>query len=295
MSQSTKRHQTGVSIGASVGPIDGNLARSPLLDPYKNISTTADRDYAPGRYRKQYEQASTNGAWGHEWGTCGKRSLLRTEGGVTTLLPALCGCFSCQLCGVRRAAWLKEQIGQAVPRYQLRWFWTLTIWTETCTPPESFALATAAWNWTRKDLARAHGRFSYLWTVEATKRGYAHLHLLASLSVSRVELSERWRTSTRGSFVVDVQSVRSERAANYLAKYCIQQATLRREPTLDELRGKRLFSKSRDVQFEPFRSPGDGSWAMIERPYWSMAAELRQRAPVLSERVQGVPCLQVRS
>lgn len=294
MLHSTKRHQVGVSpIGPSAS-IDGNLARASPLDPYKNICT--DRgDYAPGRYRKQYEQAATNGAWGQQWGTCGKRSLLRTEGGVTTLLPALCGCFGCQLCGVRRAAWLKEQIGQAVPRYDLRWFWTLTIWTESCTPAESFALATAAWHVTRTRLGEAHGRFSYLWTIEATKAGYAHLHLLAALDVPRVELSERWRSATHGSFIVDVQPVRSDRAANYLAKYCIQQATIRRELGGDELRGKRLFSKSRNVHFEPFRSPGDGSWAMIERPYWDMAAELRSRAPVLSERVQGVPCLQVRT
>lgn len=294
MLQST-RHQAGASrpngtTGSVVPPSEGSAA---LLDPVENISIKR----GDGRHRAAYLAAATNGAWGHEWGTCGRMSMVRTVGERVELAPVLCDCWSCELCGPRRVAWLKREIGQAVTRYGLRYFWTLTIWTESCTAPESFGLCTRAWNTTATNLKRDRGRFSYVWTIEATKRGYAHLHLLVSLDVERGELSRRWRNATKGSFIVDVQSVHSARAANYLSKYCVQQATARRDPAWAELAHKRLFSKSRDVEFTPFRgaeSDQESGWGVIERPYWTVAAELRQGAEVVTERTKGVPLLVVR-
>lgn len=266
-----------------------------MLDPYKNNCPQdgAQKSLTRGHYRRQYEAFATSGAWGHEWSRCGRMTLMKQEGATITVVPALCGCWTCELCGVRRVAWLKEQIGLAVPRYALRWFWTLPIDTKSCTGPESFALVTRAWHALCKALQKVYGRFSFVWTVEATKRGYAHLHVLTTLRVSAHELHDRWHTASSGSYMVKALPVNDKRVANYLAKYCVQQATLRRQPGWESLKGRRLFSKSRDVQFEPFTPEGDGSWQVVDRPYWDLAARLRQEGHVLAERTKGVPSLRV--
>lgn len=197
------------------------------------------------------------------------------------------------MCGVRRAAWLKAQLRAAMPRHGLQWFWTLTLSTHMCSAPESFEDVTDYWDNCRRGLQKAHGRFSYVWTIEPTKQGYAHLHLLCSLRISNHELHGRWHTSTHGSFGAKVESVRSDRAANYLAKYCAKQASLRAQPGWDHLKHKRVFSKSRDVQFEPFKPAGDGTWEVVDRPYWDSAELLRGSGRVVAERVKGIPYLRV--
>lgn len=268
----------------------------PVLDPVENISTGGVTTVGDGRHRRAYLAASTSGGWGEYGHTCGAQTLVKRTADYVQIAPVLCDRWSCTLCGPRRVAWLKRQIAQAVEQYELRYFWTLTVWTETCTPAESFTLIQQSWNRLRKTLTKHHGAFSYVWTVEATKQGYAHLHLLTTLKVSRGELARRWRQASRGSFIVDVQPIHSTKAANYLAKYCVQQATLRQDPAWSELAGKRMFSKSRDVQFEPFRPPqedSEGGWEIVDIPYWEMAARLRKAAPVRCERVRGVPLLVV--
>lgn len=285
-------------------PRGGHGGAAPVLDPYKNISNgqgaaianfdaQLGTDYQPGHYRRKYESAAQNGAWGREWGTCGRMTLVRQEGAATTIIPALCGCWSCELCGIRRAAWLKAQIRAAVPTYGLEWFWTLTLSTNTCTAPESFTVITSAWNRCHTLLSKHYGRYSYVWTVEATSQGYAHLHLLSSLRISSHAMHGRWHQATGGSFGAKVEPARSSRAADYLAKYCAKQATLRRLPGWDALRNRRAFSKSRNIEFEPFRSPGGGDWSVMPRAYWDVAEQLRGSGVVLAERVTGVPVLKV--
>jgi hypothetical protein len=301
-----------------IGRTDGALAladRSAAggvpLDPVENISTrmasvpggnsvpyVADSDGAgllPGHYRRQYLAASRSPDWGGEGSICGGSCLVLAVDGGLRLLPVLCDMWACRLCGPRRAAWLKREVAEARVRHDLSWFWTLTVWTESCTAVESFRLVSVAWNVVRTDLVKAHGRFPYVWTVEPTKRGYAHLHLLTGLAVDRAELSRRWKAATGGSWVVDVQASAGERAANYLAKYVTKQATMRRDPEWQELQGKRAFSKSRDVQFRPFRSVAEeaAGWQVWHRPYWPAAAALRSAGVVLREQVAGVPALVV--
>lgn len=290
--------QRGATVGTYVPPSVGTYSRAiagghggaaPVLDPYKNIS--ARPEFEPGRYKRQYEGFARSGAWGYRENTCGTMTLRRLEGATVTIMPALCGCWACGLCGIRRAAWLKAQVNAAVPTYALNSFWTLTLSTKSCTAVESFEVITGYWNNCHRGLTKAHGRFSYLWVVEATAQQYAHLHLLCSLQVSNHELHGRWHTATHGSFGAKVEPVRSDRAANYLAKYCAKQATLRRQPGWEVLAGKRVFSKSSDLHFESFKPVGDGTWEMLSRPYWESAAELRRSARVLSERTKGVPLM----
>ena len=226
--------------------------RAPIgrLDPVENICKSltggeepcraalpvgGELDQAPptvgdGRHRRAYLQAARSEGWGQAGARCGQRTMVCAEGGTVRIAPQLCDTWACKVCGPRRVAWLKRQLGAAVERHGLDQFWTLTIWTETCTPVESFEVVA--------------------------------------------------------------------KASNYLAKYCVQQATLRQDPAWAQLAGKRMFSKSRDVQFEPFRTRSEdagGAWEVWERPYWDAAAKLRSVAPVACERVAGVPSLTVRA
>lgn len=327
---STRRIAAGGLYGGTAGRTDGALALADRaavggapLDPVENNSNTfgfvpegfsapyvgdsVRPGLLPGHYRRQYLAASRSPDWGGEGSVCGGACLVLAVDGGLRLLPVLCDMWACKLCGPRRAAWLKREIAEARTRDKLAWFWTLTIWTKVCTPVESFRLISEAWNRVRTALVRKHGPFAYVWTVEPTERDYAHLHLLTSLAVERSELSRRWRAATRseldrankstasGSWVVDVQASAGERAANYLAKYVTKQATMRRDPEWQELRGKRVFSKSAGVHFQPFRSKVEeaAGWQVWHRPYWEAAAALRSAGVVLREQVAGVPALSV--
>jgi hypothetical protein len=282
----------------------GQAVAVAVLDPDKNISTNPgpaggrvalrpdEDDYSPGRFHRQFRGASTDGSWGYEWGRCGKMTLVRMEGRTLRLLPALCGTWACNLCGIRRAAWLKQQINAAQMRDGLDNFWTLPVWTELCTAQDSFPFVKKSWNHLATDLRREYGTFGYCWTVEATKRGYAHLHLLTALPLSQRELSDRWTNATGGSYIVSAESVASERAASYLSKYCVQHARLRAQPGWEHLKGSAQFGKARSVQFEPFRQPGEG-WAVVPVPYWTVADHVRRGLTVSEEVVAGVPRLAV--
>jgi len=267
-----------------------------LLDPVENISTAVRPAVGDGRHRRAYLAASTSEGWGEQGHTCGAQTLVHRASDYVQIAPVLCDRWSCRLCGPRRVAWLKREIVAARPRHNLHQFWTLPLDTNGCTAPESFEHIQASWNRLRKTLVQHYGPFSYVWTVEATKRGYAHLHLLTSLKISRSRLSNLWRVAARGSYIVYAEPASSERAANYLAKYCVKQATLRQSPEWAHLANKRMFSKSRDIKFAPFRGSegtSDKAWEVVGVPYWEMAARLRAGRPVLSQRIRGVPALTV--
>lgn len=259
----------------------------------------------PGHYRRQYRAAARSSGWGRTGASCGQAVLVAESAGAIRVMPVLCDTWACLLCGTKRAAWLMVQIRLAQVRYQLDEFWTLTIRTSTCTAAESSALVKRSWNRLRTALNDRYGKFSYIWTLEHTKAGYAHLHLVTSLSVRSSELSALWLKASGGSWIVDVEPVRSDRASSYLAKYCTQQARQRVEPDYVHLKGTRFFSKSRDVEFDPFRPVGErvelldqetgevtaqSAYRRIDVPYWEAVELLKGQGRVaVVERVQGVP------
>lgn len=261
------------------------------LDPVENNSSRPVSAFKKGMYREQYLHAATNGVWGHRGAGCGKAVIIKGDELQQQLRPVLCDRWTCALCGPRRAAWLKRELKAAQLQYELRFFWTLTIRTSTCTPTESDELVTAAWNKLEQRIKRKYGRFSFIWIREHTKKGYAHLHLLVSLDVDPGWLSASWLASTGGSWIVDVAPVDSSRAGDYLAKYCTQQAGDRELPEYAHLAGRRFFSKSRDVQFAPFRGTPERSrvlneetgelvptspWHRQDVPYWDYL-EMQER------------------
>jgi hypothetical protein len=260
-----------------------------------------------GRFRKQYETHAATTPWGTETQGCGSSTLVRIKDGYVQVRPALCDTWACKLCGVKRAAWLKREVHHALFAYSLTHFWTLTLSTERCTAAESFKVVTAAWNIVRRNLVRDYGPFSYVWVMETTKRGYAHLHLLTSLDIDKRELKRRWYHATDGSYQVDVQSAASERAANYITKYCAQQAHERRRQGNDALRHKHVYGKSMDVRLPCFRcgqphavgqescATTDEGWVRWQQPYKDAVELLSREMALEAAQFTKTPCAALRA
>jgi hypothetical protein len=171
---------------------------------------------------------------------------------------------------------------------------TLTVATTSCTAEESARFITLWWNNLHRKLNHRYGPFSYLWAHEHTKRRYSHLHLLGSLELEPSELSAMWLQVTGSSFIVDVQPVESARAADYLAKYCTEQATLRASPEYRHMQGKRFYSKSRDVKFADFRNQAEdieasGEWRRLDIPYHELVRRARAAGGSEVQRLAVVP------
>jgi len=285
-----------------------SIARNPAgvlvaLDPDKNNSNEVKK--LRGHYRRQYNETARDGLWGTAAGSCGMRTMWRSEDGHVRIIPCLCCQWGCSMCGVMRAAWFKRELKLAVDRESLSHFWTLTIWTQTMLPQASDEKITGFWNNLRTKLSKYFGKTDFVWIREHTQKGYAHLHLLSDLPISAAELSDLWRESSGGSYIVSAEPVESERAADYLAKYCTQEATARRLPGNEHLKGKRLFSKSRNITFAPFRPPGQkvehldeesgeislrSVWKILQVPYWTEHSRLKMaHGPPIVERVIGQP------
>lgn len=291
--------------------------------------TESERKFFRGMYRAQYRRAAVDGLWGRVGCSCGALTLVRYRMGQLVLVPALCGCFSCPLCGVKRAAWLAAQVKASLAANGLRFFWTLTITRHGLHPSVEEQVAShkrvkVLWNNVSTTFRQRNGgAFPYVWVSESTKAGIGHLHILTSYDLAAeapADVAERvafvrthWRIkipegyqewmpemwamaemsrllyqATDGdTYVCDVQPVSSDRASSYVAKYVMQQVAQR--PV--ELRGSRVYSKARSVQFEPFRQESDspGEWQRWNKPYWE-AVELVARTDVCEEsRVAGSP------
>lgn len=206
-----------------------------------------------GYYRKQYREHAATTPWGTETQGCGASVLVRVHDGQVQVNPILCDTWRCGLCGPKRAAWLKREVHAAVFRYRLKYFWTLTVSTKRCTAAQSFGVVTAAWKIVRTNLMRDYGPFSYVWVMEVTQQGYAHLHLLTSLDISQRELKRRWFHATDGSHQVKAEPAATERASNYLTKYLAKESHERRKQGNDALWHRHSYGKSRDVRLPCFR------------------------------------------
>ena len=103
-----------------------------------------------------------------------------------------------------------------------------TFITLTCNPalfesPGDAARAmTKAWRAARRVIEKHHGgrKGEYLTVVEATQRGWPHLHVLSTRRwIDQAWLSNLWKSLT-GAHIVDIRRVSNSRmAASYVAKY----------------------------------------------------------------------------
>ena len=277
------------------------------LQNYSPQSRSTDPQGVPwggfekGHYRRQFAEAAGRNGWGQEGTKCGSYTLTRYEpiDGTLTIIPALCGCFGCELCGVRRASWLRQELRTAleVPAYGLDAFLTLTLrhGPHSRSPRESWDQIMGMWDIFGKRGRRRWGKYGFVWVIEPTKEGTAHLHMVTSLAAPPSEIAEQWRASTGDSFIVECEPVGSDRVVSYLAKYSTKMASLRGTPTWDFLKGRHIYGKSRNIKFAPFKPPAEepGRWQVWARPYWEAAELVAAAMPIRAARSRGVPRLTV--
>lgn len=187
-----------------------------------------------------------------------KWSALRVQDGGDLEICALeCKMFSCQRCGPKKQAWLKRQVERLVLEEGLDRFVTLTLKTTGLDQLQSFELIQQAWNRLTARIRRKYGGLEYVWIVETTERGYAHLHVLIDRYIPQRWLSGAWLAVTGTSKVVWITKVRGKQGARYVCKYVTKEAVARKIQGA-MFKGLHVFGKSRGITFEPYQAPGVG-------------------------------------
>lgn len=150
---------------------------------------------------------------------CGTQFLYSKTTTHTRLFKLRCRSWTCAECRPRRQKRLKWQARSGNP---------VTFITLTCNPachesPGDAARAmTKAWRAARRAI-EAHykgKKGEYLTVVEATQKGWPHLHVLTTRRwIDQAWLSFLWKSLT-GAHVVDIRRVSNQgMAASYVAKY----------------------------------------------------------------------------
>jgi hypothetical protein len=215
--------------------------------------------------------------WGQDNAVCGVKAAVKYEDGRATWVPVLCKRWTCDVCGFYRKAWLIRNIVKAMNELELDRFWTLTLNTSGRTADESFDDLQEAWGKLHDRMTRTFGRVEYVWVVEPTRAGYAHMHLLVNRYIPQAWMSVNWLKVTGDSRIVHVERLTGRRAAAYLAKYVSKEATRRLASA--GLKRRRLFGRSKGVKFDSFM-PGGKGWTVVMQSWKDNADWLRRHCYV---------------
>lgn len=150
---------------------------------------------------------------------CGTQFLYSKTANAARLIQLRCRSWTCPKCRPRRQRQLRWQALSGKPRT----FITLTCKPDLFESPGDAARAmTKAWRELRRRIERLYGgkKGEYLTVVEATQRGWPHLHVLTTRPwIDQRWLSRIWEELT-GAKIVHIERVKHEsRAAAYVAKY----------------------------------------------------------------------------
>lgn len=151
-------------------------------------------------------------------------AVKRTDAGIGAV-TIHCNSWSCEVCNPRRAQKLYAQI--AAGRFDK--FWTFTTSQQHLPDPAE----------AERRLKDAFGRvilrikrrwrlkkLDYFWTLELTKAGWPHLHVVMDAPYVPQKLVSAWMSELATSPVVWVRGLRGKKqAARYLSKYCAKNPT----------------------------------------------------------------------
>jgi hypothetical protein len=186
------------------------------------------------------------------------------------------------VCSYYRHAWLTRNVVAFVEAAAMPVMWTLTLRTGSRSSVESFGEIKAAWVKLRKRMGRRFRDRPFVWVVETTEAGYAHLHVIIDGYWDWGFVSRAWHEVTGDSMVVRFDRIRSAGGAGrYIAKYVGKEVRGRRLSGHD-VRSYHLFGKSAGVHFDSFTHEGEG-WTVLEQSWRDNAAWLRQNAVVVSD------------
>jgi hypothetical protein len=168
---------------------------------------------------------------------------------------------------------------QAIKEHGLTRMATFTLATGDCTADESFERIQKAWNRCRLKLGRKGKKLEYVWVVETTERGYAHLHMFLNRFVPKTLLAQAWRESGGGRNGTRIEALRSIRAPYYVAKYVGKEVRMRRGLGMPAY-GRHLYGTSRGIKFSSFMPKGAG-WQVVAMSWRENAAWLVRNAAIL--------------
>lgn len=199
-----------------------------------------------------------------------------------------CKCWSCSLCGPRKATRYRAQILRAMSRHKLHRFLTLTLDVHkfasqeelttyeehfkahksmgkacrcaTCLELQKRSIAhiRKCWNKLRYYMLR---RFkvapTFIAVLEFQKEtGMAHLHIVVDRYIEQSWIKESWQTLGGGQHV-DIRHVDVHRAAAYLSKY------LSKDMLLSAPSGMRRVSTSRSVRLDQ-KKASEYQWKVLD-------------------------------
>jgi hypothetical protein len=183
---------------------------------------------------------------------------IKSKPGLCGHKRLMCSSLRCTVCQKARLSAVRAHVSEIAEQHQLRQFVTLTLDpAKVGHPSRSDRYIRNCWRKMRVVLQRRFGEsVAFFAVLEFQKSGYAHLHVLISIQISRDWLSEAWQ-SIGGGRIVDIRTVDVHRVSAYLTCYLAGSKiidTLMRLP----LRA-RIFSTSRGLSLKP-RRPKTGWW-----------------------------------
>ena len=150
---------------------------------------------------------------------CGQQFLYQRTEQHARIIQLRCRSWRCSKCAPRRVKRLKAEAISGHPKT----FITLTVNPHLHQSPGDAARAiTRGWRAMRRVIeAKLPGvKGQYLTVMEATAKGWPHLHVLTTRSwIDQKWLSQQWEKIT-GARIVDIRRIKNARmAVSYVAKY----------------------------------------------------------------------------
>lgn len=226
--------------------------------------------------------------WGVSGSVCGGAVATKAVVNGVKVVPLLCGKWSCPICGRLRYRWFVRNVERAADGFDRCRFLTLTI-THDFTVAESWDRIMWAWNRFRGRVKEQYGDFEYVWVIEAQQSGHAHLHVLMNTYLPKLWLDEQWAWAVGRECITHVEEIERAAGARYLAKYLGKQAGLDLSKVAGvDLTGRRRWSRSRGIAFEPYKKPSEG-WRVDMMPYKEYLSSLLRWDEVVERHDLGVP------
>ena len=177
-----------------------------------------------------------------------------------------CGSWTCCYCWPRKARLAKHRIREQASKFDLCYFWTLTLAPREFDSPKQRVLhLRRVFNKFREYLKREYSvPPTYICVLEFTQRGVPHLHVLFDRYIPHEWVKLTW-DHLGGGRVVWVKRVKIRNVSRYLSKY------LTKDLLLSAPKGTRRITTSRTIKLFPKFNSGI-MWEFLHESIWNLLA-----------------------
>jgi hypothetical protein len=174
--------------------------------------------------------------------------------GLHEHFKTFCKSYRCPFCGPRKVFQVRLAITEAMSRFKLDKFLTLTLDPADCAADGSVAYIRNCWNKFRNAQKKEFGKnVDFISVVELQKSGYAHLHILMNQYTPYAWIKSAWQ-SVGGGQIVWIK-LADLGTAKYLAKYIGKQmleskTKVRFYSTSQSIKLREMIKRNSDMKFE---------------------------------------------